>query len=112
MAMLKILGRLALVTFIAAASPLLLPSVSHAQLRDFEGKVDAVNEKQIIVDNRKGDKLTFVKGDDTTVEGDKKAWSDIKKNDWVAVSSKMLEKPRKAYKVVVKPAPPDAAVEE
>ena len=110
--MFKILGRLAFVTSIAAALPLLLPSVSHAQLRDFEGKVDSINEKQIIVDNRKGDKLTFVKTEETTVEGDKKAWPDIKKNDWVAVSSKMLEKPRKAYKVVVKPAPADAAVEE
>jgi len=110
--MFKIPRRLAFVTLIAAALPLLLPGLARAQLRDFEGKVDAVNEKQIIVDNRKGDKLTFVKTDETTVEGDKKAWPDIKKNDWVAVSSKMLEKPRKAYKVVVKPAPPDAAVEE
>ena len=110
--MIKILGRLVFVTFVAAVLPLLSPGVSHAQMRDFEGKVDSVNEKQIIVDNRKGDKLTFVKVDETTVEGDKKAWTAIKKNDWVAVSSKMLEKPRKAYKVVVKPAPPDAAVEE
>ena len=110
--MFKILGRFAFVSFVAAALPLMLPSVSHAQLRDFEGKVDSVNEKQIIVDNRKGDKLTFVKADDTSVEGDKKAWTDLKKNDWVAVSSKMLEKPRKAYKVVVKPAPKDAAVDE
>ncbi len=110
--MFKILGRLAFVTFVAAALPLLLPGLSYAQLRDFEGKVDSVNEKQIIVDNRKGDKLTFVKTEETTVEVDKKAWPDLKKNDWVAVSSKMLEKPRKAYKVVVKPAPPDAAVEE
>jgi hypothetical protein len=110
--MFKTLGRIAFVTFAVAALPLLLPSVSHAQMRDFEGKVDTVNEKQIIVDNRKGDKLTFVKIDETTVEGNKKAWTDLKKNDWVAVSSKMLEKPRKAYKVVVKPAPPDAAVEE
>jgi len=108
----KIPRRLAFVTFIAAALSLLLPSLAYAQLRDFEGKVDSVNEKQIIVDNRKGDKLTFVKTDETKVEGDKKAWTDLKKNDWVAVSSKMLEKPRKAYKVVVKPAPPDAAVEE
>ena len=110
--MIKILGRLVFVTFVAAVLPLLSPGVSHAQMRDFEGKVDTVNEKQIIVDNRKGDKLTFVKIDETTVEGNKKAWTDLKKNDWVAVSSKMLEKPRKAYKVVVKPAPPDAAVEE
>jgi hypothetical protein len=110
--MFKILRRLAFVTSIAAALPLLVPGFAHAQLRDFEGKVDSVNEKQVIVDNRKGDKLTFVKTEETTVEGDKKAWTDLKKNDWVAVSSKMLEKPRKAYKVVVKPAPPDAAVEE
>ena len=53
--MFKILRRLAFVTSIAAALPLLVPSFAHAQLRDFEGKVDSVNEKQIIVDNRKGD---------------------------------------------------------
>ncbi len=110
--MVKTVRRLVFVSFIAAALPLFLPGLVHAQLRDFEGKVDSVNEKQIIVDNRKGDKLTFVKTEETTVEGTKKAWTDIKKNDWVAVSSKMLEKPRKAYKVVVKPAPAEAGVEE
>jgi hypothetical protein len=110
--MVKVLRRLALLSLLVTALPLLVPGIAHAQLRDFEGKIDSINEKQIIVDNRKGDKLTFVKVDETTVEGDVKAWADLKKGGWVAVSSKMLEKPRKAYKVVAKPAPADAAVDE
>lgn len=103
----KALRRLALVSMLLA-----LPGVALAQLRDFEGKVDKVDEKKVIVDNRKGDKITFEKVADTTVEGDKTKWEDLKKDDWVAVASKMLEKPRKAYKVTVKPAPADAAVDE
>jgi hypothetical protein len=108
----KALRRFALALFALAAVPLADPGIAHAQLRDFEGKVDTVNEKKIIVDNRKGDKISFDKVADTTVEGDKKSWEEVKKGDWVAVSSKMLEKPRKAYKVTVKPAPPEAGVEE
>jgi len=103
----KALRRFALVTMLLA-----LPGVALAQLRDFEGKIDKVDEKKVIVDNRKGDKISFDKIAETTVEGDKAKWEDLKKDDWVAVASKMLEKPRKAYKVTVKPAPANAAVDE
>jgi hypothetical protein len=106
--MAKTLRRIALGLLVLAAAPL----AAHAQLRDFEGKVDSVNEKKVIVDNRKGDKISFDKIAETTVEGDKTKWEDLKKDDWVAVSSKMLEKPRKAYKVTVKPAPAETGVVE
>jgi hypothetical protein len=84
------------------AVALLLPSVASAQMREFTGRIDKVNKKQMIVDNRMGDKVKFVyaKGD-TTVEGTKSEWKKLKTKDWVTVSWKFIDKPRKAYKVVV-----------
>jgi len=101
----------AAMSLIVAAS-LLAPGIAFAQLRDFEGKVDSVSDSKIIVDNRKGDKISFDKTGETTVEGKATAWDAIKKGDWVAVGSKMMEKPRKAYKVTVKDPPADSAVDE
>ena len=37
------------------------------------------------------------------VTGEKAEWSKIKKGDWVTVSWKMIDKPRKAYTVNVLP---------
>ena len=46
---------------------------------------------------------------DTEVEGqDKKSWKDLKRNDWVSVTWKMSDKPRKAYKVKVLPPKEEA----
>ena len=106
-------GRKAAFAFsLMVAAALLAPGIASAQLRDFNGEVQSINETKIIVDNKKGDKITFEKSADTAVEGNVTAWDAIKKGDWVAVASKMLEKPRKAYKVVVKAKPADAAVDE
>jgi hypothetical protein len=84
------------------AVALLLPSVASAQMREFTGRIDKVNKKQMIVDNRMGDKVKFVyaKGE-TAVEGTKSEWRKLKTKDWVTVSWKFIDKPRKAYKVVV-----------
>jgi hypothetical protein len=76
---------------------------ASAQTREFTGKVDAISEKKIIIDNRQGDKVSFSKLDETVVEGEKAAWSDVKKGDWATVHWKFTDKPRKAYKVVVLP---------
>lgn len=94
------------------AAFLLAPGIAGAQLRDFDGEVNSISDSNIIVDNKKGDKLTFVKTPETTVEGKVTAWDAVKKGDWVGVASKMLEKPRKAYKVTVKDKPADGAVDE
>ncbi len=84
------------------AASLLLPSIASAQMREFTGRIDKVNKKQMIVDNRMGDKVKFVyaKGE-TVVEGKKTEWKKLKQKDWVTVSWKFVDKPRKAYKVVV-----------
>jgi hypothetical protein len=77
-------------------------------MREFRGKVDRINQRQIIIDNRQGDKLKFNPAPDVVVEGEKDAYKRVKKNDWVLVSWKMADNPRVAYKIVVLP---DAAEE-
>ena len=78
------------------------PSLASAQMREFTGRVDKVTKKKMIVDNRLGDKVTFIYAkEETTVEGTKSEWKELKAKDWVTVSWKFTDKPRKAYKVVV-----------
>ena len=89
---------------LALVASLMWTASASAQTREFVGKLDSVNEKKVIVDNRKGDKITFNKTDETTVEGQGKTkWEDLKKNDWVTVQWMMKDNPRKAYKVTVMP---------
>lgn len=83
-----------------------LPSISASAdepYREFSGRIDIVKKKKFIVDNRQGDKVSFVFIKDTEVSGEKKSVKKIKKGDWVTVSWRFVDKPRKAYKVVVLP---------
>jgi hypothetical protein len=91
---------------------LLVPGIAAAQMREFRGKVDRINKRQIIVDNRQGDKLKFKPAKDVTVEGEKDAYKRVKKNDWVLVSWKMADNPRVAYKIVVLPDQDEAGADE
>ena len=102
----KIVRRTALFAILALVLPLTLalPGVASAQMREFTGQVDKITKKgKLIVDNRKGDKVSFVKIDTTEITGEKTEWDVIRKKDWVTVSWKMIDKPRKAYKVHVMP---------
>jgi hypothetical protein len=103
----KVVRRIALIALVAMALPLAIPSLAAAQYREFSGKVDKITKSKLIVDNRMGDKVSFVKVDGTVVEGEKTEWEKVKKNDWVTVSWKMIDKPRKAYKVLVMPPKED-----
>lgn len=88
---------------------LLLPGLAAAQMREFKGKVDKISKREIIIDNRMGDKLRFKPDEDVTVEGEKDAYKRVKKGDWVLVSWKMMDNPRIAYKIVVLPEQEEAA---
>ena len=87
-----------------AVGLLLAPSLASAQMRTFTGRIDRVNKKKMIVDNRMGDKVSFVPIETTEVSGEGKTeWKDLKKKDWVKVHWKFVDKPRKAYKIEVLP---------
>lgn len=85
---------------------------ASAQMREFTGKVDSISEKKIIIDNRQGDKVSFNKLDETTVDGLKTAWADVKKGDWATVGWKFVDKPRKAYTVTIIPPKEEAGTDE
>lgn len=99
---------------VLAAFVLPLALASSAQAREFTGKVDKINKKKVIVDNRMGDKVTFERVKETEVtdesggEKPKEDWKDVKKGDWVTVHWEMMDKPRKAYKVIVLPEKDEA----
>ena len=105
----KLVTGIALIALVGLALPLAVPGTASAQMREFKGKVDRISSKEVIVDNRMGDKLKFKKLDETTVEGEKQDWKKLKKGEWVLVSWKMMDKPRKAYKVVVIPEEKEAS---
>ena len=101
----KNFNRRALIVLACSVAALLMASsMASAQMREFTGRIDRVNKKKMIVDNRMGDKVSFVPIETTEVVGEgKEKWKDLKQKDWVTVSWKMIDKPRKAYKVQVLP---------
>ena len=102
------LRRLTLALTVLLAAALVVPTLATAQMREFSGRIDRVSKKKMIVDNRMGDKVSFVPADDVEVTGEEKTeWKHLKKGDWVTVSWKFVDKPRKAYKVAVQPPKED-----
>lgn len=71
--------------------------------------IQKVSKKELMVDNRMGDKLKFKPGDAVTVSGEGKAeWGDLKRGDWVVVTWELFDKPRIAYEVEVVPEKKEA----
>ena len=58
----KLMTRMALVALVALIVPVAMPGAAAAQMREFVGKVDKIDDKKVIVDNRKGDKVSFEQG--------------------------------------------------
>jgi hypothetical protein len=44
-----------------------IPAVASAQMRKFTGRIDRISNKKLIVDNRMGDKVSFIPVDETKV---------------------------------------------
>ena len=108
----KLVRTLALVLAVGLVAPLVGTAPAWAQYREFSGQVQKINKRELIVDNRMGDKVKFVKPEGVEVSGEgKTSWDDLDKGDWVTVSWKFIDKPRKAYKVDVGP-PPDEEGED
>jgi hypothetical protein len=99
----KISGRIAVPVLIAVALPLILSNEASAEFREFSGKVAEISGDELVITNRQGDRVSFRRSGATTVTGAKTSWQAIDRGDSVSVSWKMVDKPRIAYKVVVKP---------
>ena len=76
------------------------PLAASAQLREFNGQVDSIDDKKITVDNRKGDIVSFLRAADTVVTGIHESWAEIRKKDWVRVSWDLGATPRTASRIV------------
>src|SRR5262245_32795899 len=90
-------------------------------MREFVGLVQGMKKGDkggFVVDNRKGDKVKFVRDATSTVVDEtggatpKAKWDDLANGDFVAVCWLMKDNPRKAYKVTVKPTPKEDVTEE
>ena len=99
----KISGGFALRVLIAAALALILSGEASAEFREFSGKVTEISGDKMVIDNRRGDRVSFKRSEATRVTGAKKRWQAIEAGDRVSVSWKMVDVPRVAYKVVVMP---------
>jgi hypothetical protein len=92
---------------IGAGGVLVLPAVASAETREFVGKVIKISETKIVVKNRRKDRMDFIQGDSTVVEGDKNRWKDIQARDRVSVTWDIVDKPRQAYQIKVMPPEKD-----
>ena len=99
----KLIVRLTLiaVALTLAASVVLPATAADPVYRTFTGQIQKINKKEMIVDNRMGDKVKFAYAKkETMVEGVKSEWKKLKSKDWVTVSWLFKDNPRKAYKIV------------
>jgi len=99
----QVSGRVAALALIASTLALILPNAASAEFRDFSGKVASISGDTLVIDNRRGDRVSFKRSEATTVTGAKRSWQSIEVGDWVSVSWQMVDKPRIAHKVVVMP---------
>ena len=104
----KVSGRIVVRVLVAVALSLFLSSAAFAEFREFSGKVTEISGDKLVIDNRRGDRVSFMRSEATTVTGAKQSWQAIEAGDWVSVSWQMADKPRIAYKVAVTPPKRDS----
>ena len=100
----RVVWGVAVAAVVAIASPVFLSSDAVAQHRDFVGTVEQISQQQLVVVNRKNDRMSFARSEATTVSGGKGSWGAIAAGDSVSVSWMMTDNPLVAYRVVVSPS--------
>jgi hypothetical protein len=94
---------LAAVLGIALAAP---PAAAGDDHRDFAGKVRKVSNKRVTIENRHGDRRSFVRGQKTKVRGERRDWDGIRPGDQVIVDWHLKDRPARARRVrVIEDAP-------
>jgi hypothetical protein len=90
---------------VAALGFALAPAAGHADHRDFAGKVREVSKKRVTVENRMGDRRSFVRGEKTKVRGGRSSWEGMRPGDEVIVDWHLEDRPARARRVRVIEAP-------
>jgi hypothetical protein len=89
---------------IAAAAALavgLASSPARSDHRDFAGKVRQVSDQGVTVENRMGDRRSFVRGKKTRVGGGRSSWEGLRPGDEVIVDWHLKDRPARARRVRV-----------
>lgn len=87
--------------FVAALGLALAPGVARADHRDFAGKVREVSEKRVTIENRMGDRRSFVRGEKTKVRGGRSSWEGMRPGDEVIIDWHLGDQPARARRVRV-----------
>jgi len=95
--------QLMLIVTVAVLALCVLSSPALAQMREFTGQVESASAAKLVVDNSGGDKLAFAPAAGVVVSGGRQSWAALAKGDWVTISWKIGDTPRKAHRVVVLP---------
>jgi hypothetical protein len=74
---------------LALLSPLWLAERAHAQHHDFAGRVVSISAQSIAVKDRRGNTMTFARGNKTQVEGS--SWEAIAAGDQVLVRWNLVD---------------------
>ena len=90
---------------LALLAPLWLAERADAQRRDFVGRVVSIDAQSLVVKDRRANKMTFVRAENTLVEG-KSGWQAITPGDKVLVRWNLVS--GIARQVVVLEGPPKA----
>jgi hypothetical protein len=94
----------ALLLSLGLAAPALAgPPAGRTDHRDFAGKVSKVSRKRVTVENRMGDRRSFVRGEKTRVRGGRESWDGIRQGDEVIVDWHLEDRPARARRVRVIP---------
>jgi hypothetical protein len=91
----------ALAAVLAVAVATLTAGPAGADHRDFAGRVKKVSKKRVTVENRMGDRRSFVRGEKTRVGGDRSNWEGLRPGDEVIVDWHLKDRPVRARRVRV-----------
>ena len=79
----------------------LAPGAALADHRDFPGKVREVLKDRVTVENRAGDRRSFVRGKKTKVRGSRSKWEGMRPGDEVIVDWHLEDRPSRARRIKV-----------
>jgi hypothetical protein len=85
----------------ALAFALSAPGPARADHRDFPGKVREVSKDRVTIENRMGDRRSFVRGKKTKVRGGRSSWEGMRPGDDVIVDWHLEDRPARARRIRV-----------